>query len=393
MNIILTCLLSIFSITSPTFNEADVTSFVESTSLSDSYIGYIEKEFASDGLYYIASELHDFYIDYIEISSFNDSFTYSFTLKNETFHQNNVLLLVNDLYSILDKKGVLYSPFSAIAFVFDENHYVKYNGDIIDITALTIRGNEFCINNTVYEPLANNELIIFKNLAPIFDYNLEDFIFTYEEQPNFEQLLKLVTLIDDIDGKINERIEINAETTYRYGNLPGKYLLSLSGNDHNLNTNTVEIEIWIIDNISPVIQTLHNDPVLVSVNECFDFNHWLTQNLIVFDNVDDINVENYVIITDNYTENKDIEGIYFIRLAYHDSSNNKSYFELEIHVVQDAEILINIVDDGNHIMFTDQIIIIFGIKMNLLTLILSLSSTIILLSIVFILVKKRIKRY
>ncbi|MFA5693216.1 MAG: hypothetical protein WC907_06315, partial [Acholeplasmataceae bacterium] len=151
------------------------------------------------------------------------------------------------------------------------------------------------------------EVILLEDIE-VLVFDLEPYILDYLLiKDNYSKLDKLNI---SITGKVDM-------------NKIGEYRLTVSVKDEAKNDTTIPLIVKVIDNIAPTISL--NDQIIITNFMKPNYLNFLT----ITDNYDkDLNVE---IIDDNINYNQ--LGNYFIDVIVTDSSNNQSFLEIEVNII------------------------------------------------------------
>lgn len=200
------------------------------TNGSISFIKNVYLRYTSRNLYIMFSEddienIRQLYINYYNI--------------------DNSLILREELtYELENGKFVIVSlvPNNAFSFSLD-------GGDFRD-TAFDEIGFDLMISYSNH-----SEYIEYIKSDGLFDISLEtpSIEISYDNSININTIRSFITCIDGYDGTISEHLSINAEEYLNNSNIPGKYLVELSIEDSNGNSQNGSFFINVYDKISPSI--------------------------------------------------------------------------------------------------------------------------------------------
>ncbi|MBW1295102.1 DUF5011 domain-containing protein [Aquimarina litoralis] len=143
------------------------------------------------------------------------------------------------------------------------------------------------------------------------------------------------TATDDIDGDISANITVAGSVNV---NVPGTYTLVYSVQDSSGNTATVERVVIVVDNISPVITILGDNPLIIRQGDAFN-----DPGATATDNIDgDITSEIQV----TGTVNANVVGTYQLTYTVSDAAGNQDSAVRTVNVVSDDPPVITIVGDN-----------------------------------------------
>jgi len=145
-----------------------------------------------------------------------------------------------------------------------------------------------------------------------------------------------VVVIDDIDGDISNQINITYDEYTGYEDVVGIYDVDLSVSDSSNNESYFTLTIIVKDEILPVITG--DNAISLEVHNIQTIEEIISQNYTIYDGYDlnpSVNV-----ISDGYTLNKNLLGIYNVTFEVVDSSLNKTTETLVATVVDSTKPII-----------------------------------------------------
>ncbi len=138
-----------------------------------------------------------------------------------------------------------------------------------------------------------------------------------------------ITVIDDIDGDITNRIVIVSDEYTTHEQIVGEYDVHLSVTDDANNEAFFNLTIMVKDEIPPVITGPNK--VTVSISDLPSIQTIMDDNFVIYDEYDN-NLNGYTII-DEYSPNNSILGEYSITYEVVDDSLNTANASFDIEVV------------------------------------------------------------
>lgn len=145
----------------------------------------------------------------------------------------------------------------------------------------------------------------------------------------FKNLMAGVKAIDDTDGDITDKIEIVKDDYSQNRFTVGTWEIVLKATDSNNNSSTLKIYVDVIDDVKPVINGSTNFVVETTDNHDIDYFYSFLE---IVDNYDG-NISNDVkVLTDDYTANRNKEGVYYVECFVEDGSGNRLNFTITITV-------------------------------------------------------------
>lgn len=138
---------------------------------------------------------------------------------------------------------------------------------------------------------------------------------------------------DNYDGDVTENIIVFENQYIGNEHSIGDYTVTLSVSDSSLNKSYLTYTISVRDMASPIISPLSD--INVSYKDVYNINQ-IIDNLEVYDNVNDIDNIEIMIISNSYDANKAQIGAYEIVLQATDASGNSSTAVQIIHVIDDV---------------------------------------------------------
>ncbi|MDY0138534.1 MAG: hypothetical protein RBR50_02430 [Candidatus Izemoplasmatales bacterium] len=164
-------------------------------------------------------------------------------------------------------------------------------------------------------------------------------IVSFFDQPiTIEEIKASLSAYDDIDGDLTPNIQLKTDNySSNIGEL-GSYTASFSVSDSSSNTTTINVNIQVVDAVSPVFSN-------IGVIKIAYPNSYTTEQvkamLIASDNYDGtLTSDNISVVSDGYTENCNFVGKYEIEFKAVDSSGNEATYIQEVEVVDEEKPII-----------------------------------------------------
>ncbi len=166
---------------------------------------------------------------------------------------------------------------------------------------------------------------------------------------NYESILSIINnhivVIDEVDGDITSNIVIISDLYTGNEQKVGEYLVELSASDSSGNIAYFSLSILVKDEIDPII-TGPTD-IDISISEITNINEIITNYFTVSDGYGTVTTN---ILIDNYTVNKDLLGIYLVKLEAVDESLNSVSLEFNISLVDiDSPVVTSILNVDSYL--------------------------------------------
>jgi hypothetical protein len=156
---------------------------------------------------------------------------------------------------------------------------------------------------------------------------------SYEEPLSMEEILALFTITDNETDSINLQVNIIQDSYSIRASLTGEYFIEFQVMDNSQNLSQHRIDIYIIDTIPPII-FLDQSNVVLSPSVSFT-KYDALQLLKESGNLEDKEYQ-ITVVTDEYTEYKEIPGEYTYIVEFMDDAGNTFTKEFQI-IVQEEE--------------------------------------------------------
>jgi len=183
---------------------------------------------------------------------------------------------------------------------------------------------------TGYEPYVDGNLV--DTNAPYFQTH--GTIISYFDSPiTIEEIQAALVAYDDIDGDVTANIELITDGYSANAATLGTYEVIFQASDASGNISTTTIRIEVVDVLKPVFSEIGTvTAVFPNIFTPEEIRLLMTAS----DNYDGDISGDIVLVSDGYTENSEIVGIYPLEFSVTDSSGNTAYHIQYVEVV-DAE--------------------------------------------------------
>lgn len=219
----------------------------------------------------------------------------------------------------------------------DKTHYIKVN---LEVNLMSMDDGYVKIDD--YIALYEGEKLLppfdidkMKYQGPQIDYSIilptqsGYIIKSFDEEVNLEDILRSLYAYDDHDGNISHLIKVITDNYSDNASILGEWEIMFEVQDSSNNISRLQVIINNMDYLAPTIsgvdfyQTTQNKLILIDE---------IIENLSAVDNYDGDVLSQVKVNQDNYTENYNKIGLYEIIFEVSDSSNNLSYFTVQVDV-------------------------------------------------------------
>lgn len=171
------------------------------------------------------------------------------------------------------------------------------------------------------------QLRIFDMTAP--SLSIEDKLYiSLTDKWTLSHILSHVTVIDNVDTIYTHQLSVISDT-YTHATTVGTYELVVKAEDNSGNSSTLSIPIELIDTVGPVIEGPQT--IYMYTTDTPLTNQQIQNRFRFYDYVDGINVN--IMMTHNEYQQKQIPGKYRITFRAIDLSDNVTYFDAYIHII------------------------------------------------------------
>ncbi len=287
-------------------------------------------EFVEADNYFLLNGLSEMMLEEGTVFTAFEAFIYGTridTSSPEFLNVNDVIsyvhqpIAVNDIKASLEAFDTIDGDLSASIVVVEDN-YTAMNA-ILGTYSITFNVSDLSGNTS--EVIIDVHVV--DVLKPVFS-SVTKITLPYPQVMTISEIQALLNASDNYDGDITSEI-ILTEDNYSLNNLVvGDYSVGFEVSDSSNNTETVIVEIEVVDTESPVISGTTN--VVIGYDETITTTQVLSQ-LQVIDNYDASLV--FVIESNDYTDNQYLIGSYEIVVSVTDSSGNISFETVSIEVI------------------------------------------------------------
>lgn len=151
----------------------------------------------------------------------------------------------------------------------------------------------------------------------------------FDQQLLLSEILQIIKAYDDLDGDISNKIMVEVDNYSDNQHVIGSYDIILSVRDSSYNFSKLTINITNVDTTSPIISGINFYEISCEDNLTLEE---IISNVSAYDNYDQEISEKIEVVSDNYSRNKGKLGTFKVVLGVSDSSNNLSYFDVNIKI-------------------------------------------------------------
>lgn len=258
----------------------------------------------------------------------------------DTYYYNHV----DQMFMMIEAKNIKYLPMATIY------HYEPKQSSSYDLTNLYLGEDPKVFS---YGKFYQDEKV------PVIETNSYEYTTFVDNPITIPDLIKAIelTVIDEIDGYINDRITYEAslyesqvlnKTNVRERIL-GEYDITFTASDYSGNVASCTIKLNVVDQTKPTIDydTSVMSYTLSVDDEKLQFDTILN-NLAVTDNYSSVSHE---ILSDTYTGNEKILGEYYLDLAYRDEAGNVTEVRVTINVIDNTSPVITLKRDTYQVSY------------------------------------------
>lgn len=189
---------------------------------------------------------------------------------------------------------------------------------------------------TTYVPY--EERVIVDTTAPIFQGEAY-YITSYEVPTSLNDIItNHVSVIDEIDGNISDRIVIENDPYTGNETTLGTYAVSLTASDYSGNQASFILNIVVQDQVKPIITG--PDEVRTNINDLASIDSLIQNHYSFSDGYDGV-ITTYTLNTDAYTNSMNQLGSYQVKFSIEDASGNNTSKTITIEVFDDEAPLIS----------------------------------------------------
>lgn len=251
------------------------------------------------------------------------------TASPEFLNVNEVISYVHSPISVEDIKDSLQAydtidgNLSSLISVKTDN-YSAHN-DTLGLYSIVFEVNDLSGNHSE----ASVNVRVVDVLKPVFS-TVETIVMPYPQTYSIEDIKALLSASDNYDGDISSSIELLEDLYTTNQSVVGNYTVSFKVEDSSGNSETTTVSINVVDNEAPVISGIKD--IVIGYDETITTQAVISQ-LSAIDNYD--SSLSFVIVSNNYTDNRYNLGLYEILVSVTDTSGNITYETVSIEVVDE----------------------------------------------------------